>query len=121
MSKSIPMKVQAAVSKFEAARANFEAFRKQNPKFAEEYEMLREAYNSTLKEAKSTYKDNHEKIGKKLGEFSVRGRTLIDGKKLLDLMGPKADALVSLEYKVCLLYTSPSPRDKRQSRMPSSA
>ena len=25
------------------------------------------------------------------------------------------------EMKVCLLYTSPSPRDKRQSRMPSSA
>ena len=24
-------------------------------------------------------------------------------------------------YKLCLLYTSPSPRDKRQSRMPSSA
>ena len=24
-------------------------------------------------------------------------------------------------YEVCLLYTSPSPRDKRQSRMPSSA
>ena len=27
----------------------------------------------------------------------------------------------SREYKDCLLYTSPSPRDKRQSRMPSSA
>ena len=27
----------------------------------------------------------------------------------------------SLEYERCLLYTSPSPRDKRQSRMPSSA
>ena len=26
-----------------------------------------------------------------------------------------------LKYKSCLLYTSPSPRDKRQSRMPSSA
>ena len=26
-----------------------------------------------------------------------------------------------LEYTLCLLYTSPSPRDKRQSRMPSSA
>ena len=26
-----------------------------------------------------------------------------------------------LEHFVCLLYTSPSPRDKRQSRMPSSA
>ena len=25
------------------------------------------------------------------------------------------------ERKLCLLYTSPSPRDKRQSRMPSSA
>ena len=29
----------------------------------------------------------------------------------------------TLQYKdvACLLYTSPSPRDKRQSRMPSSA
>ena len=26
-----------------------------------------------------------------------------------------------IEAYVCLLYTSPSPRDKRQSRMPSSA
>ena len=26
-----------------------------------------------------------------------------------------------LKLNVCLLYTSPSPRDKRQSRMPSSA
>ena len=25
------------------------------------------------------------------------------------------------EINICLLYTSPSPRDKRQSRMPSSA
>ena len=29
--------------------------------------------------------------------------------------------LSEAELKVCLLYTSPSPRDKRQSRMPSSA
>ena len=26
-----------------------------------------------------------------------------------------------VQNKICLLYTSPSPRDKRQSRMPSSA
>ena len=26
-----------------------------------------------------------------------------------------------VQYQICLLYTSPSPRDKRQSRMPSSA
>ena len=30
------------------------------------------------------------------------------------------EKLIGLQ-KVCLLYTSPSPRDKRQSRMPSSA
>ena len=29
--------------------------------------------------------------------------------------------IMNLIYKDCLLYTSPSPRDKRQSRMPSSA
>ena len=29
--------------------------------------------------------------------------------------------LMRLPYRTCLLYTSPSPRDKRQSRMPSSA
>ena len=33
-----------------------------------------------------------------------------------ELTNPKYSPLV-----VCLLYTSPSPRDKRQSRMPSSA
>ena len=31
------------------------------------------------------------------------------------------DKLVDVYFDVCLLYTSPSPRDKRQSRMPSSA
>ena len=37
---------------------------------------------------------------------------------------PIPDAIVSInnmEATTCLLYTSPSPRDKRQSRMPSSA
>ena len=32
-----------------------------------------------------------------------------------------AEAPVSAGLSICLLYTSPSPRDKRQSRMPSSA
>ena len=32
-----------------------------------------------------------------------------------------AKAYLARQYKTCLLYTSPSPRDKRQSRMPSSA
>ena len=33
----------------------------------------------------------------------------------------KERAMKQLQDIVCLLYTSPSPRDKRQSRMPSSA
>ena len=32
-----------------------------------------------------------------------------------------AECGFSRRFKICLLYTSPSPRDKRQSRMPSSA
>ena len=34
---------------------------------------------------------------------------------------PFSDMLAVKRLLVCLLYTSPSPRDKRQSRMPSSA
>ena len=37
-----------------------------------------------------------------------------------DYLGAAVDLRTSLN-KGCLLYTSPSPRDKRQSRMPSSA
>ena len=38
----------------------------------------------------------------------------------LDLCEQAAQVLLK-QLKICLLYTSPSPRDKRQSRMPSSA
>ena len=31
------------------------------------------------------------------------------------------DALATPEFVICLLYTSPSPRDRTRSRMPSSA
>ena len=34
---------------------------------------------------------------------------------------PSSPSTGDLWYDTCLLYTSPSPRDKRQSRMPSSA
>ena len=44
-------------------------------------------------------------------------------KKRLLLMGfkPVNNIIDTINYLLCLLYTSPSPRDKRQSRMPSSA
>ena len=37
------------------------------------------------------------------------------------LIGRGAKQIATAEALGCLLYTSPSPRDKRQSRMPSSA
>ena len=37
------------------------------------------------------------------------------------ISGYSGGGLDNPDYKTCLLYTSPSPRDKRQSRMPSSA
>ena len=35
--------------------------------------------------------------------------------------GDAALETTTITFRICLLYTSPSPRDKRQSRMPSSA
>ena len=35
--------------------------------------------------------------------------------------GDRLRLVAELQFYTCLLYTSPSPRDKRQSRMPSSA
>ena len=45
-------------------------------------------------------------------------------KECLDVTLPFEQALGAVnsrEYKPCLLYTSPSPRDRQKSRMPSSA
>ena len=44
------------------------------------------------------------------------------GKALPNFLAELTSLRVKYPYKrTCLLYTSPSPRDKRQSRMPSSA
>ena len=51
------------------------------------------------------------------GIFFIRGNLFDkeEGKKVLSY------GITSKDINACLLYTSPSPRDKRQSRMPSSA
>ena len=43
----------------------------------------------------------------------------LEGQDKLEMKS--VSATVKTKYGFCLLYTSPSPRDKRQSRMPSSA
>ena len=49
--------------------------------------------------------------------FSIKGSVSTVSAKVDGL----AASFASLKDVVCLLYTSPSPRDKRESRMPSSA
>ena len=45
----------------------------------------------------------------------------IDGEGEMDIDGNRFPVKGGDVVCICLLYTSPSPRDKRQSRMPSSA
>ena len=43
-------------------------------------------------------------------EYKVTAKTITEAEEVFDLI-----------YNTCLLYTSPSPRDRTRSRMPSSA
>ena len=54
-------------------------------------------------------------VGMKLKAERQGDHFVLNGNKMWITNGPDADTYI------CLLYTSPSPRDKRQSRMPSSA
>ena len=62
-----------------------------------------------------SYMDGKSIFGKEKNEYIFAARDRLDNFK------GKTRAVRNKEYKFCLLYTSPSPRDKRQSRMPSSA
>ena len=116
----------------------------------EEKKAAREAWVGKMKEKIDTDGDGEvsdeekqafrEKFGKRRGghkgrKGSKKGRGDFKAKLLekFDSDGngelsdeEKAEAKEAMkakheEFKACLLYTSPSPRDKRQSRMPSSA
>ena len=60
-----------------------------------------------------------ERINNLTGHFKDHKKDVHSRRGLLKMVNRRRRLLDYL--KTCLLYTSPSPRDKRQSRMPSSA
>ena len=52
--------------------------------------------------------------------FDLLDRPHASGEAVKKYLNAKGDVEVSVN-KICLLYTSPSPRDRQKSRMPSSA
>ena len=80
--------------------------------------------NNTEKERaywSKRYKE--ERTGWDIGFPSLPLKTYIDQleNKDLKILIPGAGNAYEAEYLFCLLYTSPSPRDRTRSRMPSSA
>ena len=61
----------------------------------------------------------------KYGEVGSSLCVIVDGEIVVDIWAGHKNKNKTKEWSEntlsCLLYTSPSPRDKRQSRMPSSA
>ena len=68
-------------------------------------------------EGLSINKDERVRIAENMGDNKV---LIMKNHGLLTVGATAGEAFMNMYY-ACLLYTSPSPRDKRQSRMPSSA
>ena len=59
-------------------------------------------------------------LDRKWTPYDVLTKALVEGMTIVGI-DFRDGILFVPEVLICLLYTSPSPRDKRQSRMPSSA
>ena len=59
--------------------------------------------------------------GMSKGEFNSVAQANGGLENMINWEGKDKDLLALIKYIACLLYTSPSPRDMRRSRMPSSA
>ena len=89
------------------------------------YRVLKEVFSDYYFTRGLFEKDCLDLIGK---DFDVVARIRLSNHKMniespnlfIRKMFAKFDFMIEL-VNICLLYTSPSPRDKRQSRMPSSA
>ena len=81
----------------------------QNTNVAAEIESLREQLRKDVAAIEQAHANDVEKVSRSITALKL------DGDQLSDLL------LEELHAGFCLLYTSPSPRDQRGSRMPSSA
>ena len=64
----------------------------------------------------------HQSIGQAFGGKVVHAKQIMHGKTSeMTHTGVGVFSGIESPYTICLLYTSPSPRDQRGSRMPSSA
>ena len=79
-------------------------------------ETLEEELSKQLAEAEEKYKKWNE-IDKEVEEMRQNAMDIITLNVGGKIFQTKIDTLLS----ICLLYTSPSPRDRQKSRMPSSA
>ena len=71
------------------------------------------------KKGMGSSKNGRDSNAKRLGVKVSDGQSILSGGIILKQRGTKVHPGVNV--KSCLLYTSPSPRDRSLSRMPSSA
>ena len=86
-------------------------------------EEISNEYGTKLKIVKLNT-DEEASIAMKYGISSIPTMNVfVNGEVVKTIVGakPKPALLKDLESYICLLYTSPSPRDRQKSRMPSSA
>ena len=73
------------------------------------------------KKAGGSSKNGRDSEGRRLGVKKYGGQKVIPGNIILRQRGTKMYPGENVGMGSCLLYTSPSPRDRTRSRMPSSA
>ena len=74
------------------------------------------------KKAGGSTNNGRDSVSKRLGVKRFGGESVLAGNIIVRQRGTKFHPGTNVKKgKDCLLYTSPSPRDMRRSRMPSSA
>ena len=87
--------------------AYFEMFKRDYERLQESYKRINTMPLGSAALAGTSYPINRERTAEILGFERISQNSL--------------DAVSDRDFAICLLYTSPSPRDRQKSRMPSSA